>query len=174
MCLFVSPSLHLLRFGKLVRYADKKTLPIVKVYIERYNLQFKVMPICDNKKLTLLTFTFAKRGFNAISPTERKSRQWLSDCAYCHWIQWVYTYTSRWSLLANFVGHSLGVLSFFFLLSCSPNYAITLCKINVLSNTMKVYNERNRLQLELILYSKHILTLFTFTFAKRRIRPPNA
>ena len=37
---------------------------------------------------------------------------------------------------------------------------------------MKVYIESNNLQLESIRYSKKF-TLFMFTFAKRRIRPPN-
>ena len=41
-------------------------------------------------------------------------------------------------------------------------------------NITKVHIERNTLQLELIRYSKTMLTLFTFTVAKRRIRPPNA
>ena len=31
-------------------------------------------------------------GFNAISPTERKSRQWLSDSVYFHRRQWVWTH----------------------------------------------------------------------------------
>ena len=39
---------------------------------------------------------------------------------------------------------------------------------------MKVYTEMNNLQLELIRYSKKMLTLFMFSFAKRRIRAPNA
>ena len=41
-------------------------------------------------------------------------------------------------------------------------------------NIMKVYIERNNLQLESIRYSKNILTLFTFTLANGRIRPPIA
>ena len=35
----VSPSLRLLRFGQLLRYADKRIVKIIKVYIERNNLQ---------------------------------------------------------------------------------------------------------------------------------------
>ena len=41
-------------------------------------------------------------------------------------------------------------------------------------NILKAYIERNNVQLELITYSKQKLNLFTFTFAKREIRPPNA
>ena len=37
-------------------------------------------------------------------------------------------------------------------------------------NIMKVYIERNNLQLELIRYSKQMLTLFTSTFVKRQIQ----
>ena len=41
-------------------------------------------------------------------------------------------------------------------------------------NIIKVYIERNNLQVELVRYSKNMLTLFTFNFAKRRIRSANA
>ena len=40
VCLFVSPSLCLVRFGKLLRYADKLIVNI-KVYIERNTLQLE-------------------------------------------------------------------------------------------------------------------------------------
>ena len=37
--LFVSPPLCLLRLGELWRYEDKRIVKIMKVYIERNNLQ---------------------------------------------------------------------------------------------------------------------------------------
>ena len=37
--LFVSPSLCLLHFGQLLRYADKRIVNIVKVYLERNNME---------------------------------------------------------------------------------------------------------------------------------------
>ena len=46
-------------------------------------------------------------GFNAISPTERKSRQWCQTVSMVTG-ETMSVDTSRWSLLANFVGHSIG------------------------------------------------------------------
>ena len=40
-------------------------------------------------------------------------------------------------------------------------------------NIIKVFIERNNWQLKLRRYSKQMLSLLMFTFAKRRIRPPN-
>ena len=39
VCWFGSPSLCLVRFGKILRYADKSIFKITKVYIERNDLQ---------------------------------------------------------------------------------------------------------------------------------------
>ena len=40
VCLFVSPSsLNLVRFGHILRYAGNRIVNIMKVYIERNNLQ---------------------------------------------------------------------------------------------------------------------------------------
>ena len=39
----VSPSLHLVRFGQLLRYVDKHIVDILKVYIERTNLQVELL-----------------------------------------------------------------------------------------------------------------------------------
>ena len=44
-------------------------------------------------------------------------------------------------------------------------------QINELSIIMKVHIERNNFQLELIRYSKKMLILLKFTFAKLRLRP---
>ena len=43
VCLSVRPSLQLVRFGKLLRYADKRIVNIIKVYIERNNLQVELI-----------------------------------------------------------------------------------------------------------------------------------
>ena len=66
--------------------------------------------------------------------------------------------TSRWSHLADFVGHSIGALACFFV-DCGHNKPILLvtqlCYADTcIVNIMKVYFERNNLQLELIRYSK--------------------
>ena len=41
--LFVSPSLPLVSFGQLLHYADKRIVNIMKVYIERNNLQLELI-----------------------------------------------------------------------------------------------------------------------------------
>ena len=41
VCLLVS--LHLVRFGQLLPYADKRIVTIMKVYIERNSLQVEVL-----------------------------------------------------------------------------------------------------------------------------------
>ena len=60
VCLFVSPSLCLVRFGQLLCYADKCIVNIMKVYIERNNLQVEFIR-CRKKMLTSFTCTFAKQ-----------------------------------------------------------------------------------------------------------------
>ena len=72
VCLSVSPSLPLVSFGQLFRCADNCIVNIMKVYIERNNMQAELIQF-RKKILTLFMLTFAKRGINAISPTERIS-----------------------------------------------------------------------------------------------------
>ena len=61
--LYVSSSLHLLRFGQLLCCADKRIVNIMKVHVHRKN-NMQVELLCFREKiLTLFTFTFAKRGF---------------------------------------------------------------------------------------------------------------
>ena len=69
----------------------------------------------------------------------------MSDNVYCHLFDIVHHWMVRWRF---------------------PFY----CRVNI----MEVYIERNNLQHEQMRYSKTRLTLFTFNFARRRIRPPNA
>ena len=54
MC--IRSSLHSVHFWQLLRYAHKRIVNIIKVYIERNNMQ--VVKIV--KKSSLFTFTFAK------------------------------------------------------------------------------------------------------------------
>ena len=42
-CLFVSSSLHLVRFGKPLRCVGKRIVNIIKVYIERNNMQVELI-----------------------------------------------------------------------------------------------------------------------------------
>ena len=42
VCLIVSSSFHLVRFGQLLRHADKRIVTTMKVYIERNNLQVEL------------------------------------------------------------------------------------------------------------------------------------
>ena len=48
VCMSVSPSFNLIRVGQLLRYADKGIVNIMKVYIERNNLQDELIR-CRNK-----------------------------------------------------------------------------------------------------------------------------
>ena len=65
VCMFVcqsvvSPTHPLVRrFGQILRYADKRIVNIMKVYIVRNNLQVEFIRF-RKKMLTLFTFTFAK------------------------------------------------------------------------------------------------------------------
>ena len=58
VCLFVW---HLVRFGQLLRSADKRIVNIMKVYVKRNNMQVELIRF-RKKILILFTFTFAKRG----------------------------------------------------------------------------------------------------------------
>ena len=42
LCLFVSLSLPLVHYGQLLGYADKRTVNIMKGYIERRNVHFEL------------------------------------------------------------------------------------------------------------------------------------
>ena len=61
MCVCIRSSLHTVRFGQLLHCARKRIVNIIKVYIERINMQVEVIRF--RKKISnLFTFTFAKRG----------------------------------------------------------------------------------------------------------------
>ena len=55
----IRSSLHSVRFGQLLRCAHKRIVNIMKVYIERKNMQFALIRF--RKQISsLFTFTFAK------------------------------------------------------------------------------------------------------------------
>ena len=66
--IYVSPPLSLIRFGQLLRYADKQ------MYIDRNNLQVELMR-CSKKNLTLLTFHFVKRRIQCNSAHRMHGRK---------------------------------------------------------------------------------------------------
>ena len=58
--------LHSVRFGQLVRCADKHLVNIMKVYIERNDMQVKLIRF--RKIYALFMYTFAKRGIQCNIP----------------------------------------------------------------------------------------------------------
>ena len=72
-CLLVSPSLPLVHFDQLLRYIDTRSVNIMKVYIERDNLQVELI---RRRKFSFFYSHLLLRSSgssNATSPTERKS-----------------------------------------------------------------------------------------------------
>ena len=68
VCVSVSSSLHLVRFGQLIRCADN----IMRVYVERNNLQVELIRF--RKKYRLYSrLLLRSEEFNATSFTERNS-----------------------------------------------------------------------------------------------------
>ena len=101
VCLFVRyvsvlSVLHSVRFGQLLCCADKHTVNIMKVYIERNDMQVKLIRF--RKIYALFMYTFAKRGIQCNILIERNSRQLLSD---------VSIVTSLLSHLSHIVHHSI-------------------------------------------------------------------
>ena len=61
VCVCIRSSLNSVRFGKLLRCAHKRIVTIMKVYIERKNIQVELIRF--RKKISpFFTLTFAKRG----------------------------------------------------------------------------------------------------------------
>ena len=59
LCVYVRSSLHLVRFGQLLRRAHKH-VHIMKMYIERNNMQVELIR-SRKKRSTLFAFSFGKR-----------------------------------------------------------------------------------------------------------------
>ena len=91
-CVSIYLSLHLVRFGQLLRCADKRIVNIMKVYIERNNLQLEL--VWYHKKCWLYSCLLMwSIRFNAISLTEHISGSfehktlrlnfWLATASQC-------------------------------------------------------------------------------------------
>ena len=109
-CLSVCHSLPLVRFSQLVRFVDRGIVNIMKAYIESNNLHVELIGVAVTN-VNFIHVYFC--GFNAISPTERKSRQWLSDTV--HGILSLETMgvdNSRGSNLADFLSFNWCVVVF--------------------------------------------------------------
>ena len=74
VCLSISPSFILVHFGQQLHYADKRVVNIMKVYIERNNLQVDLIQ-CREKGLLYSRILLRSDGFNAMSLTEHKPLQ---------------------------------------------------------------------------------------------------
>ena len=140
VCQSVSPLLHIVCFGPPLHYPDRlaSLINTIPYFFWTFRVYF-----CEATNANL------DSGCRTVSIVTGDKGSW-------------------WSHLANFVGHSIGVLVCFFV-DCGHNERILfVTKLRhadkCFVNTMKEYIERNNLQLELV---KKMLTLFTFTFAKR-------
>ena len=86
--------------------------------------------------------------------------------------------TARWSHLPDIVSHSVGAVACFFVDSghnkkYSVGHPITLSRKMYYQYNESVHRkEQHATIINTISYK--MLVLFTFTFARRRIRPPNA
>ena len=81
--------------------------------------------------------------------------------------------TSRWSHLSDLVRRSIGALACFFLKSCSPNnYSVTICTYMYCQYNESVLSRKEQLVIIINAIQNFVYTLFTFTFAKRRIASP--
>ena len=59
VCVFVCPSLPSVRFGQILRYADKRIVNINEVDIKRNNLKVELIRL--HKNLDFIHVSFAKR-----------------------------------------------------------------------------------------------------------------
>ena len=96
--LFVSSSLHLVCFGQLLRCADKRIVKIMKMYIERNNMQVELIRF--RKKNTDFIHVYFSKGMNTMQ--YRSPNASLDSC--CQTVSFV---TSPWSHLSDIVHHSI-------------------------------------------------------------------
>ena len=84
VCLFVKKyvldrsSLHLVRFGQLLRCTDTCIVNIMKVCINMYNTLVGLIRFRKKRYSLYSCLLLRSEEFNAISLTERNSREWLS------------------------------------------------------------------------------------------------
>ena len=108
MC--VSFSLHLVRFGQLLRCADKRIVDIMKVYIERNKMQVELIRVRKNINFIHVYFCEARNARQYRPPNAT-----LDSCC-----QTVSIVTSRWSHLSHIVHHSIEWCAAVFIsMSCS-------------------------------------------------------
>ena len=117
VCLFVClifvsywpPFVH---FGQLLVCADKRIVNIMKVYIERNNLQVELTRCYKNVDFILVYFCEARNLMQYRPPNGN-----LDSC--CQTVS-IVTGDNGWSHLADLVGHSIAALT-------SVGHPITLC-----------------------------------------------
>ena len=105
---------HLVRFGQLLRYADKRIVTIMKVYIERNSLQVEVVR-CRNFFGSIYVYFLRSEVFNIIQ---------LVRChvsSYCS----VYVYSRYRRNMCTIIMLTGGIINIF---CWSPNHATTLCR----------------------------------------------
>ena len=114
VCQFISSLPHLVRFGQLLRCAHKRIVNRNKVYIERNNLLVELIRFYKNITFIHVYFGEARNSCNIAHRTQLKTvavRQCLLGGRTC---------PTLFTVQLN------GELACFFLLLCSPNYAIRL------------------------------------------------
>ena len=94
-----SSSLHLVRFGELLRYADRRIVVIMKLYIERNNVLVELI-LFRKQILILFTFNFVCEAM--VLMQYRSPNATLDSCC-----QTMSIVTSRWSHLSDIVHHSI-------------------------------------------------------------------
>ena len=80
ICQSVSPSLPLVRFGKILRCSDKRIVNIMNVYLERNNMQVELIRFREHNIDFINLYVWRSEEFKATSPTERKSTTAYSVC----------------------------------------------------------------------------------------------
>ena len=131
ICLFVCQLLasfsNIVPSGQLLRCADKRIVNIMKVFIERNNMQVE-----------LIRFR-KKEWLYSRSPSATLDSCWQTVCIVSSW----------WLHLSDIVHHSIEwCAGVFFLPSCSPKYVVLRYADKRIVNIMKVYIERGNFQLE--------------------------
>ena len=120
-CVSVRSSLNLVRFGQVFRRADKHILNIMKVYIERNNMQVELTRFCVQNTDFIHVYICEVRN-----TMQYRSPNTTLDCV-CQTVSIVSLPLGGRTCHTWFTIHLNGALACFFLLSCSPKYNLTLC-----------------------------------------------
>ena len=70
VCLCVSPSLHLVRFGQLLHCADKRNVNIMEVYMEMNKMQVELTRFRKNMNFIHVYFCEAKNSMQYLYRTQ--------------------------------------------------------------------------------------------------------